>query len=56
MFDRKICHVRNKYLKIKIQHCTCYININFLLQRTLRKVFSALSEKEDFSGFHLDEK
>ena len=30
--------------------------ILFLFKRTLRKVYSTLSEKDDFSGFHLDER
>lgn len=30
--------------------------LHFLSQRTLRKVFATLSEKNDFAGFHLNER
>ena len=31
-------------------------HLHFLSQRNLRKVFATLSEKNDFAGFHLNER
>ena len=42
--------------KLCVKLCKIGFHLHFLSQRTLRKVFATLSEKNDFAGFHLNER